>query len=348
MVLISMNTPRILKKKDATKPLVTQTEVTSVLICSAILAATFLGLFSGFNRYLARYEQASDIPKVFFQDRNLASNMGNKNGKWLYGKVLSVGDGDNFNFYHMPGGILGGWGLIRSEPQLKLNMIKNQAKKTSRSTQNNDNLLTSAWKLISGNSELKTTKKSNNKKHKKPKTTSPNNRQAKTIAWYNDLYNNWFTDKTTSSYFMSLPIYYVNNYKHKTISVRLCGIDAPERSHFGSKAQPFSDEAMNFLKHTLLNKKLYIKPLEIDRYGRCVARVLYRDNFLSKQKDISLEMLKLGLATTFESKGKIDFDGQEEIYKKAELESKKKKRGMWRLKKLESPAEFKRKLREAK
>lgn len=343
-----MNTPRLLKKKDATNSLVTHNEVTSVLICSAILAATFLGLFSGFNRYLARYEQASDIPKVFFQDRHLASNIGNKNGKWLYGKVLSVGDGDNFNFYHMPGGILGGWGTIRSEPQLKLNKIKNTVKKTAKPAQNNDNLLTSVWKLIAGNNESKTKKKVTQKKHKTSRTTPENKKQAKAVAWYNELYNNWFTDKTTSAHFMSLPIYYVNNYKYRTISVRLCGIDAPERSHFGSKAQPYSDEAMNFLKHTLLNKKLYIKPLEIDRYGRCVARVLYKDNLLSKEKDISLEMLKVGLATIFESKGKIDFDGQEEIYKKAELEAKRKKRGMWRLKKLESPAEFKRKLRESK
>lgn len=350
MVLISMNTPRLLKQKDATKPLVSHAEVTSVLICSAILAATFLSLCSGFNRYLARYEQASDIPKVFFQDRFNPANIGNKNGRWLYGKVLSVGDGDNFNFYHMPGGILGGWGTIRSEPQLKLNTYKGpstKAKKAAAQRQDSNPLL-SAWGFITGSSNTKTTKKTTTKRKQKASTTNSNNKkQAKAVSWYNEMYNNWFTDKTTSSHFMSLPIYYVNNYKVKTISIRLCGIDAPERSHFGSKAQPFSDEAMNFLKHTLLNKKLYIKPLEIDRYGRCVARVLYKDNMFSKQKDISLEMLKLGLATTFESKGKIDFDGQEEIYKKAEQESKRKKRGMWRLKKLETPAEFKRKLREA-
>lgn len=343
-----MNTPRLLKRKETTPSVITQNEVTSVLICSAILAATFLSLFSGFNRYLARYEQASDIPKAFFQDRHLASNIGNKNGKWLYGKVLSVGDGDNFNFYHMPGGILGGWGTIRSEPQLKLNKIRNPSKKTSKTSQANGNILKSTWQLITGNNDFKTRKKVTQKKHKTSRTAPDTTKQAKAVSWYNDLYNNWFTDKTTSAHFMSLPIYYINNYKYKTISVRLCGIDAPERSHFGSKAQPYSDEAMNFLKHTLLNKRLYIKPLEIDRYGRCVARVLYRDNFFSKEKDISLEMLKVGLATTFESKGKIDFDGQEEIYKKAELESKRKKRGMWRLKKLESPAQFKRKLRESK
>lgn len=342
-----MNTPRLLKQKDASKPLVSQSEVTSVLICSALLAATFLGLCSGFNKYIARYEQAADIPKVFFQDRTLAANIGDKNGRWLYGKVLSVGDGDNFNFYHMPGGILGGWGTIRSEPQLKLNQLKTSAAKAKKAAPQQDtNPLLSAWSFITGNSVSK--KKTITKKKQKASTTNSRiKKQTKAVSWYNEMYSNWFTDKTTSAYFMSLPVYYVNNYKHKTISIRLCGIDAPERSHFGSKAQPFSDEAMNFLKHTLLNKKLYIKPLEIDRYGRCVARVLYKDHLFSRKKDISLEMLKLGLATIFESKGKIDFDGQEHIYKKAELESKKKKRGMWRLKKLESPAEFKRRLRAA-
>ncbi|KAL6929769.1 hypothetical protein ACO0SA_001173 [Hanseniaspora valbyensis] len=345
MVFFSFNTQRRINSKDNNKS--NNTDIASVLLCSVVLAATLISLYSGFNRYVLRYEQAADIPKIYFQNRQSPSNIG-KNGKWLYGKVLSVGDGDNLNFYHMPGGFWGGWGIIRREPKLKLNIFKQKTVKKQVNSRQDFNPLTMAWNLIKGDTKTTNKKKTNNNSNtSKKKTTKAvvKKQQYKNVNFLNKVYTNWFTDGTTSDHFMSLPIYYTNNYKHKTISIRLCGIDAPERSHFGSKAQPFSDEAMNFLKHTLLNKKIYVKPLEIDRYGRCVARVLYYDGFFRQQKDISLEMLKVGLATIYESKSPIDFDGQELIYKKAETDSKKKKRGMWRLKKLETPAEFKKKLR---
>lgn len=35
----------------------------------------------------------------------------------LVGKVTAVGDGDNFRLYHMPGGRLAGWGLLRHAPR---------------------------------------------------------------------------------------------------------------------------------------------------------------------------------------------------------------------------------------
>ncbi|XBW34960.1 hypothetical protein QEN19_000524 [Hanseniaspora menglaensis] len=341
MVLLSLNNQRLWQSKDnnSTK----KNDLTALFFCSFVLAATLISLYSGFNRYMVRYEQAGDIPKLFFQNRNLHNNIG-KNGKWLYGKVLSVGDGDNLNLYHMPGGIWGGWGVLRHEPKLKLNVVKEKKQKKLASTKQYFNPVSLALSFLTNNEKTSgSIKKKSLKTLQKQKSGSKS--QHKSISWFNAAYNNWFTDKTTSEYFMKLPIYYFNNYKHKTISIRLCGIDAPERSHFGSKSQPFSDEAMNFLKHTLLNKKVYVKPLEIDRYGRCVARVVYYDGFFKQEKDISLELLKVGLATIYESKSAVDFDGQEDLYRKVENDSKMKKKGMWRLKKLESPAEFKKKLR---
>jgi endonuclease YncB( thermonuclease family) len=45
------------------------------------------------------------MPDSFFRKRS------------LYGVVTSVGDADNFHFYHTPGGILGGWGWLRHVPK---------------------------------------------------------------------------------------------------------------------------------------------------------------------------------------------------------------------------------------
>ncbi|GJJ79087.1 micrococcal nuclease [Entomortierella parvispora] len=39
-----------------------------------------------------------------------------KGKRILKGKVTSVGDSDNFRFYHTPGGVLGGWGWLRHVP----------------------------------------------------------------------------------------------------------------------------------------------------------------------------------------------------------------------------------------
>lgn len=37
----------------------------------------------------------------------------------MRGKVTSVGDSDNFRFYHTPGGIWAGWGWLRHVPTTK-------------------------------------------------------------------------------------------------------------------------------------------------------------------------------------------------------------------------------------
>lgn len=345
MVLFSFDSRRLVNSKDNNGA--NNRDIATVVVCSVVLAATLISLYNGFNRHLMRYEQAADIPKLYFQNRHSPHNIG-KNGKWLYGKVLSVGDGDNLNLYHMPGGFWGGWGIMRHEPKLKLNMLKERKVKKTASLKQDFNPFSLAWSFIMRDGKPRyTAKKTTSKKKPTLKSVSTVKKQKEQghLSWLNEAYSTWFADRTSSSHFMNLPIYYTNNYKHKTISIRLCGIDAPERSHFGSNAQPFSDEAMQFLKHTLLNKKIYVKPLEIDRYGRCVARVVYYDGFFRQEKDISREMLKVGLATIYESKSAVDFDGQEEVYKRTEQDSKRKRRGMWRLKKLETPAEFKKKLR---
>jgi micrococcal nuclease len=72
-----------------------------------------------------------------------------------------------------------------------------------------------------------------------------------------------------------------------TIRVRLEGIDAPERG------EPFSTQARNATRVMLFNKKVQLKPTDVDRYDRLVARIALDGN------DSSIELVKAGLACHF-------------------------------------------------
>jgi micrococcal nuclease len=56
----------------------------------------------------------------------------------------------------------------------------------------------------------------------------------------------------------------------KDIDVRLMDIDAPE------KDQPYADAARNALIHLIEGRRVFIDVIEIDRYGRKIAKV-YRE-----------------------------------------------------------------------
>lgn len=56
--------------------------------------------FKFYRSYLRRIPQATDIRPGFFRKRS------------VFGRVTSVGDGDNFRLYHTPGGRLTGWGWL--------------------------------------------------------------------------------------------------------------------------------------------------------------------------------------------------------------------------------------------
>lgn len=70
------------------------------IIPSTILTLTTLALIRLYRRHLRRVPQAQYITPSYFHKRS------------LYGYVSSVGDGDNFRFYHTPGGRLTGWGWL--------------------------------------------------------------------------------------------------------------------------------------------------------------------------------------------------------------------------------------------
>jgi endonuclease YncB( thermonuclease family) len=92
-----------------------------------------------------------------------------------------------------------------------------------------------------------------------------------------------------------------------------------------------------------------------DQYDRVVATVyVRRPPFLFLRRDVGYEMLKRGLATTYEAKTGVEFGGPiaERRYRAAEQIARMKGRGMWASEKgglfglgkgttLESPREYK-------
>ena len=129
--------------------------------------------------------------------------------------------------------------------------------------------------------------------------------------------------------------------KDKTIHVRLAGVDAPELSHFGRPAQPYSKEALDWLTGYIKGRRVRCYIHKADQYGRVVGTVYIRKGIL--RRDVGLQMLRAGFATVYEAKSGADFGGddREKAYKEAEEVAKRKKRGMWAAKELESPRDYK-------
>ncbi|SPQ19281.1 3f5148ca-e4a1-4aa6-9f67-d20ee7ecbd77 [Thermothielavioides terrestris] len=120
--------------------------------------------------------------------------------------------------------------------------------------------------------------------------------------------------------------------KDRTISVRIAGIDAPEGAHFGKPAQPFAAEAQAFLESYVLHRRVRAYIYRRDQYERVVATVyVRRPPFFFPRRDVGLEMLRRGLATTYEGKTGAEFGGpkMEALYKATEAAARKKGRGMW-------------------
>ena len=84
-----------------------------------------------------------------------------------------------------------------------------------------------------------------------------------------------------------------------------------------------------------------VKVYRRDQYDRIVGTVYVR-RFLIR-RDVGLEMLKSGLATTYEARTGAEFGGLEEKYKEAEAQAKANKCGMWggKPEHFESPREYK-------
>ncbi|KIX98858.1 uncharacterized protein Z520_05319 [Fonsecaea multimorphosa CBS 102226] len=130
--------------------------------------------------------------------------------------------------------------------------------------------------------------------------------------------------------------------KDQTIHVRLAGIDAPELAHFGRPAQPYAQEALDWLTAYIMGRRVRTYVYKADQYSRVVGTVyVWRGLF---RRDVSLQMLRAGLATVYEAKSGVEFGrAKEERYRRAEWWAKTRRKGMWagKRKDYESPREYK-------
>lgn len=89
--------------KSDTDPLSAAKEWAPVVLFS--LAG--LGALQLYANYLRRIPGAAYIRPHYFRNRS------------LFGRVSSVGDGDNFHLFHTPGGRAVGWGWLRRIPETR-------------------------------------------------------------------------------------------------------------------------------------------------------------------------------------------------------------------------------------
>ena len=111
------------------------------------------------------------------------------------------------------------------------------------------------------------------------------------------------------------------------IHIRIAGVDAPELAHWGREAQPYSQEALEWLTAYIHNRRVRTHIFRRDQYDRVVAQVTVRRWF--RRKDVGLEMLRNGLATVYEAKTGSEFGTFEQAYRDAQKKAEEQKVGMW-------------------
>lgn len=132
-----------------------------------------------------------------------------------------------------------------------------------------------------------------------------------------------------------------------TINVRLAGIDAPELGHFGQgPAQPLAKEAQGWLSRHSMGRRVVVELQRLDQYGRVVG-VVYgprrRWFGLGPLQCLNVDMLSAGLACVYRQGGR-EYGRHQAEMERAERDAQARSRGMWALKKLVLPSEFKKRL----
>ena len=141
-----------------------------------------------------------------------------------------------------------------------------------------------------------------------------------------------------------------------TLNVRLAGVDAPECPAFGGQGQPYSQEAMQWLRRNVQGKRVVVLPHRLDQYQRIVASVWVYKWFGLWPVNLSMEMVRAGYAVVYEgANAEYGPPGDSNMYQKlkqAEQKARDKRLGMWKQLALGtsddsfvSPAEYKKNLR---
>lgn len=119
--------------------------------------------------------------------------------------------------------------------------------------------------------------------------------------------------------------------------VRIAAVDTPETAKFGSEGQKLGPAATEFAKSKLFQKKVSVKLLSRDQYGRVVGLVKYKEpktGFFASifggevEKDISEELLRNGLGVVYRQGG-AQYDGSIARWEEIENIAVKNKKGIW-------------------
>lgn len=132
----------------------------------------------------------------------------------------------------------------------------------------------------------------------------------------------------------------------ETVSIRLAGVDAPECAHFGMPGQAYGNDAKKWLDRYTRGRRVRVVVHAVDQYNRALASVFRTRGILPfRAKNVSVELAKAGYATVYEGSN-AQFGKARRQIERAVAQAQKRRRGMWGAKgKLESPAEFKRRLK---
>ena len=121
------------------------------------------------------------------------------------------------------------------------------------------------------------------------------------------------------------------NSDNERISVRLFGIDCPERS------QDFSEQAKQFTKRALLKNKVKLSRIGSDRYGRILGKVITELD----SRDLNQQLVERGLCRWYERYAPEDHE-----LKQLEFSARSQRRGIWSLKNQIAPWDFRAQERE--
>ena len=132
-----------------------------------------------------------------------------------------------------------------------------------------------------------------------------------------------------------------------TLKVRLLAVDAPETAHFGKKGQPLGETAKQYVIDEVQDRRVTLKLLSKDQYGRAIARVTYKGGICNLQRrDLAERLLANGLASVYR-KGGAQYDGDIESWNRIEARAIARKRGIWKDPQANDPAKYKARLRAA-
>lgn len=114
----------------------------------------------------------------------------------------------------------------------------------------------------------------------------------------------------------------------RQITVRLAGIDAPE------KQQDFGNVSKEFLAKLIFEKKVTIVAGKTDKYGRMIGKILLDG------KDINLAMVEAGLAWHYKEYEDEQSAEDREKYAQAEINARKSLAGLWQQSNAVKPSDF--------